>query len=111
MEHVAALLMLVGCSTDLAECRELPAPTAVFETMEECDARLIDALAGAAGAYPRVFADCAAVDPALEEMDAEIVWGVTSADGLVAAVEPIGDPGILVASTTDRMGGENISRR
>lgn len=111
MEHVAALLMLVGCSTDLTECRELPAPAAVFETMEECDERLIDALAGAAGAYPRVFANCAAVDPALEEMDAEIVWDVTAAEGLVASVEPIGDPGILVASGPDRIGGETVSRR
>lgn len=111
MEHIAALLMLVGCSTDLAECRELPAPTAVFETMEECDATLIDALAGAAGTYPRVFADCAAVDPALEEMDAEIVWDVTPENGLIAAVEPIGDPDILVASATDRNGGEKVTSR
>lgn len=111
MEHVAALLMLVGCSTDLGECRELPAPTAVFETMEECDTRLIDTLAGAAGAYPRVFADCVHVDPAMEEMDAEIVWDVTDADGLVATVEPISDPGILVASSENRASGDDVSRR
>lgn len=110
MEHVAALLMLVGCSTDLGECRELPAPTAIFETMEECDTRLVDTLAGAAGTYPRVFADCVDVDPALEELDAEIVWNVTSDNGLVASVEPIGDPDILVASSNDRAGGD-VSRR
>lgn len=111
MEHVAALLMLVGCSTDLGACRELPAPAAVFETMEDCDARLIDALAGAAGTYPRIFADCIAVDPALEEVDAEIVWDVTSAEGLVASVEPIHDPEVLVASSESRTGGEIVSKR
>ena len=111
MEHVAALLMIIGCSTDLSECRELPAPTTVFETIEECDARLIDALARSAGTYPRVFADCVDLDPAFEEMDAEIVWDVTSAEGLVASVEPIEDTRILVASNADRIGGESVSRR
>jgi hypothetical protein len=111
MEHVAALLMLVGCSTDLGECRELPAPTAMFETMDECDSRLNDALVGAAGAYPRVFANCIELDPALEEVDAEIVWDVTNNGGLVASVELIGNPGILVASSNDRTGGETVSRR
>ena len=35
MEHIAAILLLVGCSGDLKQCDELPAPTAIYETEEE----------------------------------------------------------------------------
>ena len=39
MEHIAALLLIVGCSGnvgagDTRECQELPAPTPVKETWE-----------------------------------------------------------------------------
>ena len=38
MEHIAAFLLIVGCSPDLAECREMPTPTAIYETIEDCEA-------------------------------------------------------------------------
>ena len=33
MEHIAALLLIVGCSGDLKECSELPAPTSDFRNV------------------------------------------------------------------------------
>jgi hypothetical protein len=72
MEHIAALLLIVGCSADLADCRELPAPVPIFETAEECDAELPRAVAGYEGTRPHVVARCVAVDPAMEEADAEL---------------------------------------
>ena len=32
MEHIAALLLIIGCSEDLSQCCELPAPVPVYET-------------------------------------------------------------------------------
>jgi hypothetical protein len=98
MEHIAALLLIVGCSGDLKECTELPAPMPLYETTQECDAELAPVLASARGAREKVFATCVFVDPAMAEEDAELVWDVTSADGLVAEIHF--DGGAMVASTT-----------
>ena len=35
MEHIAAILLMVGCSSDLRQCEELPAPTAIYETDQD----------------------------------------------------------------------------
>jgi hypothetical protein len=84
MEHIAALLLLIGCSDDLKQCRELPAPTPIFETMEECDGVIGPTRRAFEGSEPRVFAQCVYVDPAMEEEDAELVWDIT-ADGRLEA--------------------------
>ncbi|RIK87866.1 MAG: hypothetical protein DCC69_03475 [Hyphomicrobiales bacterium] len=98
MEHIAAFLLIVGCSPDLAQCRELPAPLPVYETIEDCQAGIGAASAAHEGAAPRVFSRCFEVDPLLTETDAEIVWDVTAEGGLTATVEPYEPPDVLVAS-------------
>ena len=95
MEHIAALLLIVGCSQDLSACAELPAPVAFYETTTDCDYELPGILSGLTGAKPRVMATCVAVDPALEEADAELVWDVTPQGKLVATLEA---PQVQVAS-------------
>ena len=97
MEHIAAVLFIVGCSPDLAQCRELPAPTPIFETAQDCTSERPFALEDLAGRAPRVLATCIAVDPALEEEDGEIVWSVTPAGRLNAA---IGQPSVMMAANT-----------
>ena len=93
MEHIAALLLIIGCSQDLADCRELPAPMpVVFETAEECDSVLPSIARRIESDDARLFARCIEVDPALEEMDAELVWDVTDENGLVASVEVLEEP-------------------
>jgi hypothetical protein len=100
MEHIAALLLIVGCSGDLEQCRELPAPTPIFETMEECSAALPLSLKGARGKDSHVFADCIHVDPAMEEEDAVLEWDVTKDGRLVASITAGGD--VVVASASRR---------
>jgi hypothetical protein len=102
MEHIAALLLIVGCSENLAQCRELPAPVPIFETSEECDAELPASLRGFTGRYPRVFAKCVFADPAMEEEDATLVWDVRPDGTLDASIE---SASVLVAS--ERRHGEN----
>jgi len=89
MEHIAALLLIVGCSQDMKQCEELPSPVTVYETAVECDAELPAALRQLEGRKPRVMGTCVYVDPAMEESDAELVWDLTPQGALRAAVEAI----------------------
>ena len=65
MEHIAAVLLIVGCSNSLEQCRELPAPVSVFETLGECTAERPFAVGDLSQAEPRIFSRCLPVDPAL----------------------------------------------
>lgn len=95
MEHIAAILLVVGCSPDLSQCRELPAPTPIFETAEDCTAEKPFTLEDLAGRSPRVLAACVAVDPADEGEDREIVWSIKPDGTLQATVEA---PSVLLAA-------------
>lgn len=101
MEHIAALLLMVGCSDSLAECRELPTPAPViYETLEECEADKPMMLREMNGNAPRIIAACVETDPALEYEDATLEWDVTRDGRLVAAIEPV--TGYAVALQAER---------
>ena len=95
MEHIAALLLLVGCSDDMMQCRELPAQTAVYETVEECDAALGPAISLFVTKHPQVYGQCVDVDPAIEDENVDLVWDVKPNGTLVAMIEA---PEVMVAS-------------
>jgi hypothetical protein len=100
MEHIAALLLIIGCSDDLAQCRELPSPVAIFETAEECETELPGSLRDFTGRYPQLFAQCVVVDPALAEEDAELTWDIGNDGVLIAAVTaPSSD--VMVATNSE----------
>jgi hypothetical protein len=99
MEHIAAVLLIIGCSNDLSQCHELPAPVTIFETAEQCTAERPFALGDLAGKADRIMGECLAVDPALEEEYGAIVWDVRPDGTLDASVE-IEDP--LVASNAPK---------
>lgn len=88
MEHIAALLLIVACSG--TDCRELPAPVPVFETLEECQVELQPVVSAYAARHPRVLAKCVEVDPAMEEEDAELVWGIAEDGTLEASITTSG---------------------
>ena len=111
MEHIAAFLLIVGCSPDLAQCRELPTPTAIYEALEDCEAERPAVAAEHEGAAPRMFAQCFEVDPLLTETDAEIVWDVTPDGKLTASVEPYAESEVLVASNHGGKDRETVARR
>ena len=105
MEHIAALLLVVACS-DL-ECRELPAPVPIFETLEECESELQPTIGLFTTQHPQVFAKCVEVDPALEEEDAELVWDVSPDGTLHASLQA---PQFLVASDRTRREKDYLSQ-
>ncbi|HEY4193112.1 MAG TPA: hypothetical protein VGM46_10755 [Mesorhizobium sp.] len=95
MEHIAALLLIVGCSNNLTQCRELPVSVSVFETMAECSAERPFAVGDLADPAKRIFSRCLAVDPALEDDYNEIAWNVRPDGTFEASVEI---SGVMVAS-------------
>jgi hypothetical protein len=107
MEHIAAVLLIVGCSNSLEQCRELPAPVTVFETLGECSAERPFAVGDLSQAEPRIFSRCLPVDPALEDDYNEIVWNVR-ADGTFEASVEISN--MLVASNGGRSAGSPLRR-
>ena len=88
-EDIAALLLVIGCSDDLSQCRELPAPVSIFETKEDCDQQLPDSLGAFTGQFEQLYAQCLSVDPAMEDEDTELVWEVHPDGTLFAAVEAV----------------------
>lgn len=96
MEHIAAILLMIGCSGDLAQCEEIPAPVFAYETAEECRSDLPSVRSAAGESHPKMFAECVSVDPLLVEADAELVWDIE--DGkLIASLEPWVEPDMAVA--------------
>lgn len=89
MEHISALLLIIGCSGDLEECHELPAPVPIYETIEECEAVLDETTRKFEGMKPRVFTQCVYVDPAMEEEDAVLTWEIRPDGTLAASVGPV----------------------
>ena len=87
MEHIVAVLLVVGCSNTMTECRELPVSVSVFETAQECTAERPFALEDVQGQAPHIIAKCLSVDPALEDDYDQIVWNVRPDGTLDASVE------------------------
>lgn len=106
MEHIAALLLIVGCSGDLSQCRELPAPVTVFETAEDCAATRALSLREMSGEAKRVMGTCINLDPAPEEDYSELVWSVSPEGKLDASVETA----TVVASNSHRPEKDYLSQ-
>jgi hypothetical protein len=74
MEHIAAIMVLIGCGHGEIDCRELPAPQPAYETLVACERQMEAALREASDSRPIVYGQCAEVDPALFGQDAVISW-------------------------------------
>jgi hypothetical protein len=102
MEHVAAIMMLVGCGYGNVDCHELPASAAAYETMEDCQERLRPTVATIETSAKLIFGKCEAVDPALfieDEANARIRWSVTPDEELHVSIDVV-EPSqpVMVAS-------------
>jgi len=88
MEHAAALLLLIGCTDDLSQCRELPAPATFYATKADCDRALPSSLGAFTGQFEQLYAQCIPVDAALERQ-AKLIWKVLPDGTLIASSEPV----------------------
>ncbi|WEX78104.1 hypothetical protein PYH37_002956 [Sinorhizobium numidicum] len=88
MEHVAAIMILVGCMQGAMACREVPSPVVGFETAKECQALLSPAVEEVGKVFKEAYGKCAPVDPALFVENVVIEWEVTSARELQVQIIP-----------------------
>ncbi|AID32868.1 hypothetical protein ACVILI_000236 [Mesorhizobium sp. USDA 4775] len=86
MEHIAALLLVIGCSNSMTDCRELQVPVSIFETADECTAERPFAMGDVQGQAQHIVARCLAVDPALEDDYDQVVWKVLPDGSLDASL-------------------------
>jgi len=108
MEHIAALLLVIGCSNTMADCREIQVPVSVFESADQCVAERPFAMSDVQGQAQHIVAKCLAVDPALEDDYDQIVWNVRP-DGSLDASLAISS--IVVASNAVRPEKDYLSQQ
>lgn len=107
MEHIVALLLVVGCSSNMTDCRELSVPVSVFETAAACTAERPFAMGDVQGQAEHIVAKCLPVDPALEDDYDTIAWNVRPDGTLDATLEV---SGVMVASSTLRPSKDYLSQ-
>ncbi len=83
MEHVAAFMLLVGCSGDISVCKEIPVPVAAYENVAECRQQLPLQIRLSGAADQRVFGACKEVSEEVFQQSATVDWSV-SRDGQLA---------------------------
>jgi hypothetical protein len=88
MEHIAAIMILIGCGHGDVDCKEVPSPTVGYEAMEMCEREMEDVLRSASNQYPITYGKCAEVDPAMFEQDAVVAWDFGSNGDLMIEVLP-----------------------
>ncbi|OLP58086.1 hypothetical protein BJF93_05485 [Xaviernesmea oryzae] len=82
MEHIAAIMILVGCSSGNTQCAEIEPPVFAFEAMEECQRDLRPAIGTVRRDYGVIYGKCAEIDPAREDDYTEVTWRITAGDEL-----------------------------
>ncbi|MBO0904863.1 hypothetical protein [Jiella sonneratiae] len=80
MEHVAAFMLLVGCSGDISVCKEIPVPVPAYETVAECRQELPVQIRLSGTADKRVFGACKEVSEKVFQQSATLDWSI-SRDG------------------------------
>jgi len=102
MEHVAALMLIVGCSDGMAQCDGLQDRMPLFETATACRAAIMDEIIAHVGARPYVLGHCIDVDPAIPATGWSVSWTVSAAGVIEASADPVRQGrDVVVASLSD----------
>ncbi|KQT82478.1 hypothetical protein [Aurantimonas sp. Leaf443] len=95
MEHVAAFMLLVGCSGNLQSCNEIPVPVPAYETLADCQEDLPLQIRLSSDSSQRVLGACKGVAPDVFERSASIDWTITR-DGRLS-IDFTSEPQIVAA--------------
>lgn len=104
MDQIVAIMLLVGCSGDGANCTEIPVPTPSYASIEECRAELPLQIRFTSTYDDRVVGACAGVDAALLERSATIEWALSRAGDLRVEIVPAAPQEIAEAPNTAESG-------
>ena len=83
MEHIAAFMLLVGCTGDISVCKEIPVPVPAYETVAECQADLPLQIRLSGSTEKKIFGACGAVDEATFEQSATVDWALSRSGELL----------------------------
>lgn len=111
METLAAFMLLLSCSKDLATCTQIPAPTVAYSSVEECNAALAPQIGRAGKGAKVAIGKCIEFDQSPLEADAEIVWDISPQGELVAglvAVTPDEQTDAALAELLDEKSDEDL---
>ncbi len=78
MEHLVAIMILIGCNGP-ATCRTLPPPSDSYASLSHCEDALKNAILASTASAPEVHGTCREVDPAVFERDASVEWSLSEA--------------------------------
>ncbi len=91
MEHVAALLLILGCSEGTEECGLVQDRLPQFETVQSCEAQREPEALHFLGEHPVVVAQCVPVDPA-NDAGWTLSWYVAPNGAILASTAPVAPP-------------------
>jgi len=77
MEHIAAFMLLVGCTGDVSVCKEIPVPVPAYESVAECQRNLSLQIRLSGTTDKKVFGACKEVSEEVFEQSATLDWSVT----------------------------------
>jgi hypothetical protein len=97
----AILLMVVGCTGGLDDCREISVPASHYASTQDCEHDMNLVVEGASSRFDHIYGACAHFDEELLQTDVEIVWDVTALNGLEVSLEPVIGDDMVVARHAD----------
>lgn len=86
MEQLAAILLIVGCSEDLAACQQVPAPLPIYASANECEAALPEAIGGHVDGFSQILARCVTTE---EPQRTRLTWDVSTEGHLFATAKTV----------------------
>jgi len=88
MDQIAALMMLVGCSSGQTACTEIPVPTPIYASIDACRSALPLQMRLSSTFDSRVAGECHPISHADLERPMSIEWAVSRSGDLRIAIEP-----------------------
>ncbi|WP_182085437.1 hypothetical protein [Aureimonas sp. ME7] len=95
MEHVAALMLLVGCSSDASVCTQIAVPQPIYRSVAECESAMPLAQRFSATYDRKVVGTCTGLSAAELESSPSVEWAVSRSGRLSVMLT---DPPALLAS-------------
>lgn len=100
MDQIVAIMLLVGCSGDGANCREIPVPAPSYASVADCQADLPLQLRFTSTYDDRVVGSCTGVEAAALTESATIEWALSRGGDLRVEIVPA-EPQEVAQMTSD----------
>lgn len=88
MEHVAAMLLILGCTDGAMDCASTQTKLSQFETVQACESVMVEDMMTFVSEHEVVLAQCVPVDPALNQ-GWELSWTVSDNGKINALANPL----------------------